>query len=40
LHSVMPRPLPIVSVIFRANRRSHDPPGSPPTYLRNLTLLI
>jgi hypothetical protein len=35
-----PQALPVLSRQFRTYDRSHDPPGSPPTYLRNLTLLI
>src|SRR5262252_1809156 len=34
------RALPLRWPEFRASDRWHEPPGSPPTYLRNLTLLI
>ena len=30
----------IISLRFQRLDRSHDPPGSPPKYLRNLALLI
>lgn len=33
-------PLLTLSLRFQRLDRSHDPPGSPPTYLRNLALLI
>ena len=33
-------PAVITSLRFQRLDRSHDPPGSPPKYLRNLTLLI
>ena len=33
-------PLIITSLRFQRVDRSHDPPGSPPKYLRNLALLI
>src|SRR5262245_21128808 len=36
----MPRAISFSSRQFQTRDRSHDPPGSPPTYLRNLTLLI
>jgi hypothetical protein len=32
--------LPISVYLFRTTTQAHSPPGSPPTYLRNLTLLI
>jgi len=42
--TISPRPLPqilpVLSRQFNPYDRSHDPTGSPPTYLRNLTLLI
>ena len=34
------KPLVITSLQFHRLDRSHDPPGSPPKYLRNLALLI
>ena len=40
LHPALPQPLSIPLSIFRATTQTHSPPGSPPTYLRNLTLLI
>jgi len=39
-HPAIKQPLPILLRRFQANDRFHDPPGSPPTYLRNLALLI
>jgi len=36
----VPQALPAVSRQVQTRDRSHDPPGSPPVYLRNLTLLI
>ena len=34
------QPLPISLSFSRSKTQAHSPPGSPPTYLRNLTLLI
>ncbi len=34
------QPLSIPISVSRAATQAHSPPGSPPTYLRNLTLLI
>lgn len=39
-HPALTQPLSIPLSISRASTQSHSPPGSPPTYLRNLTLLI
>jgi len=34
------KPLAVISIPGHRMDRSHDPPGSPPKYLRNLALLI
>ena len=39
LHPALTQPLSIPISFSRATQ-THSPPGSPPTYLRNLTLLI
>ncbi len=39
-HPALAQPLVIPFPLARANARMLNPPGSPPTYLRNLTLLI
>jgi len=39
-HLALTHPLSIERSVSRATTRKHSPPGSPPTYLRNLTLLI
>lgn len=39
-HPALARPLSIPFSISRVATQTHSPPGSPPTYLRNLTLLI
>jgi hypothetical protein len=40
LHPALTQPLSIPLSVSRAAAQTHSPPGSPPTYLRNLTLLI
>jgi len=40
LHPALTQPLSIPLSVSRADAQTHSPPGSPPTYLRNLTLLI
>jgi hypothetical protein len=40
LHPAVTQPLSIPFSISNAATPMHSPPGSPPTYLRNLTLLI
>ena len=39
-HLALTQPLSIPLSISRAATQAHSPPGSPPTYLRNLALLI
>lgn len=39
LHPALTQPLSI-PISFSRAAQTHSPPGSPPTYLRNLTLLI
>ena len=39
-HPALTQPLSIPLSVFRATTQTHNPPGSPPTYLRNLALLI
>ncbi len=39
-HPALTQPLPMPQSISRGARQTHDPPGSAPTYLRNLSLLI
>jgi hypothetical protein len=39
-HPALAHPLPIPFSISRIATQTHSPPGSPPTYLRNLALLI
>ena len=39
-HPAMSQPLLISLSISKTAKQTHSPPGSPPTYLRNLTLLI
>ena len=39
-HPLLVKPLSTPSSISRIATQTHSPPGSPPTYLRNLTLLI
>jgi len=40
VHLALTRPLSIELSVSRATTRKLSPPGSPPTYLRNLALLI
>jgi len=43
IHAAPPtveRSLPASLSLFSVTTKAHSPPGSPPTYLRNLTLLI
>ena len=40
LHPALMEPLSIPVSVLRAPTQTHSPPGSPPTYLRNLALLI
>lgn len=39
-HPALAQPFAIPVLISRTIATQHSPPGSPPTYLRNLTLLI
>jgi len=39
-HPALTQPLSIPISISRIATQTHSPPGSPPTYLRNLALLI
>jgi hypothetical protein len=39
-HLALTQPLSIPFSVSMATTRTHSPPGSPPTYLRNLALLI
>ena len=39
-HPALTQPLSVPISISRIATPTHSPPGSPPTYLRNLTLLI
>jgi hypothetical protein len=39
-HPAVVQPAPLSLSLFRTATPAHSPPGSPPTYLRNLTLLI
>jgi hypothetical protein len=40
MRPALTQPNSIPLSVFRATSQTHSPPGSPPTYLRNLTLLI
>ncbi|HXI22574.1 MAG TPA: hypothetical protein VNG71_01785 [Pyrinomonadaceae bacterium] len=40
VHLALTQPLSIPLSVSRAATQAHSPPGSPPTYLRNLALLI
>jgi hypothetical protein len=40
VHLALTQPLSIPLSISRVSTHTHSPPGSPPTYLRNLALLI
>ena len=39
-HPMLTQPLLVPISISRITAQTHSPPGSPPTYLRNLALLI
>ena len=39
-HEALTQPLPVSTSVSRVATHAHSPPNSPPTYLRNLTLLI
>ena len=39
-HPALTQPLPISLSVSNVSTQTHSPPGSPPTYLRNLALLI
>ncbi len=39
-HPALTQPLAISLAVSRITTQTHSPPGSPPTYLRNLALLI